>query len=77
MIVSIFYLCFCKNILCRNEINNNNNKNNLVLALNAIDNSGETHFQVDHIIKRKLNLDGQPISNDEKNGKIFINYILN
>ena len=39
----------------------------LVLVLDAVDNSGETHLQVDHnIYKRRLNLEGQPISDPEK-----------
>jgi len=44
----------------------------LVLVLDAVDNSGETHLQVDHnIYKRRLNLEGQPISDPEKSdGKI-------
>lgn len=39
----------------------------IVLALDAVDNSGEQHLQVDHnIYKRRLNLEGQPISDPEK-----------
>jgi len=39
----------------------------IVLALDAVDSSGETHLQVDHnIYKRRLNLDGNPISEPEK-----------
>lgn len=45
----------------------------LVLVLDAVDNSGETHLQVDHnIYKRRLNLEGQPISDPEKSdSKIY------
>lgn len=48
-------------------------KMSLVLVLDAVDNSGETHLQVDHnIYKRKLNLKGEPISDPEKSdGKIY------
>jgi len=41
------------------------------LALDAVDSSGETHLQVDHnIYKRRLNLDGNPISEPEKSDDI-------
>jgi hypothetical protein len=41
-------------------------------VLDAVDNSGETHLQVDHnIYKRRLSLDGQHISDPEKSdGKL-------
>lgn len=50
----------------------------LDLALDAVDNSGETHLQVDHnIYKRRLNLDGVPISDPEKSdGNIFHFYLI-
>lgn len=50
----------------------------LVLVLDAVDNSGETHLQVDHnIYKRRLNLEGQPISDPEKsNGKIKFKLLM-
>lgn len=42
-------------------------KKKIVLVLDAVDNSGETHLQVDHnIYKRRLNLEGQHISDPEK-----------
>jgi len=53
----------------------------LVLVLDAVDNSGETHLQVDHnIYKRRLNLEGQPISDPEKSDgrikfKLFIGLV--
>lgn len=45
----------------------------IVLALDAVDNSGETHLQVDHnVYKRRLNLEGQPIADPEKtDGKML------
>jgi len=36
------------------------------LVLDAVDNSGETHLQIDHIFKQNLNADGQPVSDAEK-----------
>lgn len=51
----------------------------IVLALDAVDNAGETHLKVDHnIYKRRLNLEGQPISDPEKSdGKIYFDIFEN
>lgn len=52
-------------------------KKHLVLVLDAVDNSGETHLQVDHnIYKRRLNLEGQHISDPEKSDGKQIKKIL-
>lgn len=38
-----------------------------VLALDAMDSSGEQHLQIDHnIYKRKLDLEGKPIEEPKK-----------
>ncbi|XP_001948436.1 endoplasmic reticulum-Golgi intermediate compartment protein 3 [Acyrthosiphon pisum] len=48
------------------------------LVLDAVDNSGETHLQVDHnIYKRRLNLEGQPISDPEKSDDVGSKKTLN
>lgn len=49
------------------------NKTFIVLGIDSVDSSGETHLQVDHnVYKIRLNLDGQPISDPEKSdGKIY------
>lgn len=39
----------------------------LVLALDAMDTSGEQHLEIDHnIYKRRLDLDGKPIEEPKK-----------
>lgn len=39
----------------------------LVLALDAMDSSGEQHLEIDHsIYKRRLDLNGQPIDTPKK-----------
>lgn len=49
------------------------NKTFVVLGIDSVDSSGETHLQVDHnVYKIRLNLDGQPISDPKKSdGKIY------
>lgn len=59
----MFYIYF----FLYNRIYFSYNKKKIVLVLDAVDNSGETHLQVDHnIYKRRLNLEGQHISDPEK-----------
>lgn len=44
----------------------------LVLALDAMDSSGEQHLMLQHqIFKRKLDLNGQPIEEPKKEGKLW------
>lgn len=44
----------------------------LVLALDAMDSSGEQHLQIDHnIYKRKLDLEGKPIEEPKKENIII------
>lgn len=54
----------------------------LVLALDAMDSSGEQHLQIDHnIYKRKLDAEGKPIEEPKKEDitvktKVIISYIF-
>lgn len=64
--------CDCKCLFFNCFSMQNNNFVCVVLALDAMDSSGEQHLQIDHnIYKRKLDLDGKPIEEPKKENIII------